>query len=377
MFDFRENNFIDLSDADVLKADKAYKIIDKVTGKPFVVKLMEPMADAEKELLVEFRKLALLSAEPEFATVRYLATTTLNGENKSCYVVDFVEGKSLAEFLAGSEFIDEEVAFDIICQLASGLEKAHASEIFHCDLHDENIQLDQFMNLKIIDPLWRDIGTSIVEKQKKDVEDFKNIVNSIIAKIDPASKTRMSLIESICDNVVSFRGVKKNLERLWEVSKELNSLSTEALGLFSVIKQHVIKEFKLNMVIQEKNIEVPANLLPDLTEKEKEHLQKVYQPGQLQLLRPDTRAERIQVQTVGRLFDIIFHELEMAGLCEYEMGVKHTENGKKLEGPYVFNYIIKLTSKALNWIYIDERNKFLPQLKRQTIHAYIFNNVSF
>jgi len=275
MFDLREYKTIDLKNAIILKKDKAYKIKDEITGKHLVVKLMDILGDAESELVVEFRKLALLSTESEFGTIGYLAECLLDGERHSCYVMDFIEGQTLASFLSSSDFVDIEIAFEIIRQLASGLEKAHAAEIFHSDLHDENVFIDRFFNVKIIDPHWRELNIDAKEKQLRDLNSFRKLISQIETKIDPSQINRFGLLNKFCNATQSFSGLKRALEAIHIISDEITLISDQGLEILSVIKQQIVKDYKLNMALVVKDIPIPKHLLSEITEDEKSYVEKL------------------------------------------------------------------------------------------------------
>jgi len=106
MFDHRKIKKIDLDDSICLKYQNTYQINDSITGKKLVAKLIAYYNDKDDiYLITEFRKLALLSSEPEIGTVYYLATAIIKGEEKSCYLMDFMDGYTLEEFLAKNEHL--------------------------------------------------------------------------------------------------------------------------------------------------------------------------------------------------------------------------------------------------------------------------------
>ena len=140
MYDFRQTKIFQLDNVECLKEETTYKFKDESTGKKLIAKFISYYDDSDDVyLLTEFKKLALLSGEPEIATVYYLATGKTSTSTKSCYIMDFIEGQSLQNFLDNREYIIYEVLLDLTLQLASGIEKAHNFEIFHSDLHNENI----------------------------------------------------------------------------------------------------------------------------------------------------------------------------------------------------------------------------------------------
>lgn len=65
--------------------------------------------------------------------------------------MEFVEGASLRERLAGGGLLSRELARRFAGQLASALDHAHASGIVHCDIKPENILISSGGQLKVID----------------------------------------------------------------------------------------------------------------------------------------------------------------------------------------------------------------------------------
>lgn len=99
-------------------------------------------------LIHEFKKMVLLSSEPEIATVYYLVKVN---DDKIGYLMEYIKGQSLKEYLLNNSNITYEFAYNIIINVISGIEKAHHYGVTHDDLHEGNIMIDERGFCKLID----------------------------------------------------------------------------------------------------------------------------------------------------------------------------------------------------------------------------------
>jgi len=242
MFDQRGKIIIKCNEADSLKTDAAYRHDDSITGKKMVAKLISGYKDTNDErLLIEFKKLLLLSGEPEIGSVYFLATAIKENlessikENpeSSCYLMDFIEGQTLDEVLK-KEKISFRLAIDLLIQITSGMEKAHSHGVFHHDLHENNIMIDSIGYVKIIDFLFLDIGK---ENQLKnielDVRAFQKIVQKIFDRC--LHRKTFKIILDYCNKIESFRNVPKQLKILEEICFDLSLMSNESKEILSIL----------------------------------------------------------------------------------------------------------------------------------------------
>lgn len=352
MYDLRQTKILDLDSAECLKDATTYKFTDFSTGKKLIAKFISYYDDPDDiYLITEFKKLALLSGEPEIATVYFLATGKTLAINKSCYIMDFVDGQSLQKFLDDREFIIYEVLLDFLLQLASGLEKAHNFEIFHSDLHNENILINNFSYLKLIDFLWWDYNQPKEINQKKDIDDFKRIVNEFLIKCKELDKKRFELIYKYCLTITTFKGLKKEIEMLDEISFDISLINEKSLKVLSKLFELTTLN-QINMAIISKNQPISENYIPELEENEKQYLENSV--NKIQYL--DTRDTKIQNNLENHFSPKLF-SLKQSGLIDWELWITNT--GKAFEGPYEYNFRIWFTSKFLKWKKINELMHFL------------------
>ncbi|WP_426485299.1 protein kinase domain-containing protein [Flavobacterium sp. 2] len=342
MYDLRESKIIELDDAECLKDNTTYKFTDFPTGKKLIAKFISEYEDADDAYLVaEFRKIAGLSGEPEIATVYYLASGEISGSRKSCYMMDFVDGDSLQKYLDARDHIAYEVLLYFTIQLASGLEKAHNFGIFHTDLHNENIIINNLGYLKLIDFLWYEYKDA---NGDRDLKDFKRIIDEFYLKCSDSDKPRFKIINNYCQRIKNFRGLKKEIEMLDEISFELALLSDKEHKILSKLLYHAV-ENTLHMTIISGPLDVPERFMPPLSDEEKEYLEIEKNGARMKLL--DTRPAKIHALLEPLMF-VSFYSLKQIGLIDY--GVRITNStGISFEGPYKFNFYITFTSKLLKW----------------------------
>jgi len=95
---------------------------------------------------LEARAIAALS-HPNVCTIHEVIET---GEGRHCIVMEYVEGVTLRERMAGGQ-IETSEALDVAIQAASALALAHTAGIVHRDIKPENIMLRHDGYVKILD----------------------------------------------------------------------------------------------------------------------------------------------------------------------------------------------------------------------------------
>ena len=347
MYDLRQTKNIDLSDAVCLKEETTYKFTEKNIGKELIVKFISNYDDSEDfYLITEFKKLAILSGEPEIATVYYLAKAKIEDESKSCYIMEFVKGQTLDEFLKKRTSIIYEVLLDLILQLASGMEKAHNYEIYHNDLHNENILINDFGYLKIIDFLWQDYNLTGEVNQEKDLSDFKRIVEEFEQKCRDSDKTRFKLISDYCKSITSFKDLKKEIQLLDEVSFDLSLLDDKSLSILSKLFELTTLN-QIKMAVESRNVPIP-----EITEIEKGYVEQ-HKTG-LKNKYLDSRKGTIDLN-FQNIFSKKFLLLKQLALIDWDVWITNT--GETFLGPYQYNFRILFTSKFLR---LKKVNELIP-----------------
>ncbi len=102
------------------------------------VKILSPSLGADAEFLDRFRREARSLANllhPNVVAVHDFG----EDEGVHAIVMEYVEGRSVADMLARQPIMPVTAAVAILRQVAEGLACAHARNIIHCDLKPENI----------------------------------------------------------------------------------------------------------------------------------------------------------------------------------------------------------------------------------------------
>ena len=260
MFDNRNTKHIELKNSKILKEGAAYQITDCVTGKELVVKLIADYDDQHDDYLIaEFRKLARLSAEPEIGFVYFLASAIISNNSKSCYVMDFIQGETLGSILSSPNNLSYEIAVGIASELALGLEKAHHCDVFHNDLHDNNVIIDKFCKVKIIDFLWNDFAAGNREKFLKDLSNYKTIVHRLFDKCTDTGKQRFIYINNACQAAPNLFGLSKRIELLSEVTLDLVRLDERGKLLLSKLLNSLPLDLSKSGCFLTENVAIPVH----------------------------------------------------------------------------------------------------------------------
>ncbi|WP_158990143.1 protein kinase [Mucilaginibacter sp. L196] len=231
MFDFRSTKTIELTTCTPIDKDKGvYSFTESVTGKYYVLKVFE-VKNFNDYQIVEFRKLALLSAEPEIATV-YGLVSVQDGENTFIgYIMEYIDGDTLENVLKPDVFISLNYYNSVLEQLAKGMEKAHYFGVIHGDLKWHNVMIDAFGNVKIIDFFWADNGATAAD----DIENYKEIAFILYNKLSTSNQKHADVIHQFIQSITIFKDADSYIASLQEISFELGFLSPKGKLLLSYL----------------------------------------------------------------------------------------------------------------------------------------------
>jgi serine/threonine protein kinase len=127
-----------------------YKARDRETGEIVALKLLKREIASDQAMMERFKNELLFARKithknvcrvHEFNRIGGIAYTSM----------EFVEGESLRSVLNRFGGLPLRKAIDIVLQICSGLEEAHAQGIVHRDLKPENVMIDGQGNVKIMD----------------------------------------------------------------------------------------------------------------------------------------------------------------------------------------------------------------------------------
>lgn len=396
MLDQRNGKPIQLDGAQVLKVDAAYAFTDEVTGKKLVAKLIANYDDTGDWMLVaEFKKMALLSAEPEIGTVYFLAKCEIGGEVRSCYVLDFIQGRELSDVISTSKptFVEVE---NIVIQLATALEKAHAADIFHQDIHERNVIISRFGGVKLIDFLWHTSRVDQGKAQELDLCGFKEVVEKLISSSSERDQKRLTLVKRICVEAKTFHELSRKLSFVSEVATDLSYLREKSLLILGIYLPTLAEDYEITQVIFEEGLPIPAHILDSIpekpdppTEQDDDPFSGLADPLTFQsslfpssyvgaFLKPkikplpklDARIYEIRSK-INSDFYTTFLELERLDLARVDSWV---EGNDPLYGgpPYTFSYQIAFTPKFLRWRELYHTFPFVPEESEKTVCDVVF-----
>ncbi len=119
---------------------EVYEVEDHNLGVRRVLKLLLPeIAKARPPLVERFvREAKVLAMLQHPSVVRVLQAGRLD-DGTPFYVMEKVEGVSLASFIAKKAPLDPDVVIPIVVQLAAGLEAVHARGVVHRDVKPDNV----------------------------------------------------------------------------------------------------------------------------------------------------------------------------------------------------------------------------------------------
>jgi serine/threonine-protein kinase len=126
-----------------------YKCLERETGEPVAVKVLDPRLLSSGEALARFRReVEVLESLDHPGIVRFHGATF----GKLCYYrMDFIEGQSLAARLGTGWRASEEEAASILRQAADALAHAHEAGVLHRDLKPSNLMLGSGGRLVVVD----------------------------------------------------------------------------------------------------------------------------------------------------------------------------------------------------------------------------------
>ncbi len=114
------------------------------------IKVLKPHLASDPETVERFR-----SEARSAANIRHENLVTLHnadeGEGYFAYVMEYVEGQTLAQRVEEGGALDPHEAVDLLCQVSAGLAVAHKAGITHRDIKPDNLLLTASGQIKVAD----------------------------------------------------------------------------------------------------------------------------------------------------------------------------------------------------------------------------------
>lgn len=127
-----------------------YLAHDMILDRDIAIKILRYDFSNEEELRRRFQREALSTtslAHPNIVNIFDVGEE----EDLHYFVMEYVEGKTLKEYIIEHSPVEPERAVEIMKQLTSALEHAHHNQIVHRDIKPQNILMDKDGNVKISD----------------------------------------------------------------------------------------------------------------------------------------------------------------------------------------------------------------------------------
>jgi beta-lactam-binding protein with PASTA domain/tRNA A-37 threonylcarbamoyl transferase component Bud32 len=129
---------------------KVYKGEDTVLGRTVAIKVLAPQFADDPNFVTRFRREAQAAARISNQTIVSVFDTG-SDDGVHFIVMEYVEGRTLAEYLSGGGRIMPERSIDIAIEVCRALEAAHAQGVIHRDIKPGNIMLDSRGDVKVTD----------------------------------------------------------------------------------------------------------------------------------------------------------------------------------------------------------------------------------
>jgi serine/threonine protein kinase len=129
---------------------QVYQGTDKVLGRTVAIKVLAEHYTRDEAFVRRFRREAQAAAKLNHPGVVSVFDTGSDGDVQYI-VMEYVEGRTLADVLAKEERLPPDKAADIAAQAADALAFAHAAGLVHRDVKPGNIMLTEEGSVKVMD----------------------------------------------------------------------------------------------------------------------------------------------------------------------------------------------------------------------------------
>jgi len=129
---------------------KVYRGEDTVLGRPVAIKILAPQYADDPNFVSRFRREAQAAAR--LSNQHVVSVFDTGSDDGVHYIVmEYVEGRTLADFLAGGGRIMPDRASEIAIDVCDALSAAHAQGVIHRDIKPGNIMITPSGEVKVTD----------------------------------------------------------------------------------------------------------------------------------------------------------------------------------------------------------------------------------
>jgi eukaryotic-like serine/threonine-protein kinase len=129
---------------------EVYRGFDPVLGRTVAIKVLLPQFARDAGFVARFRREAQAAARLNQSNIVGVYDTGADGD-RQYIVMEFVEGRTLAEFLAGGRRLTPTQAVELTQKIAAALASAHAQGIVHRDIKPGNVMVTRDGLVKVMD----------------------------------------------------------------------------------------------------------------------------------------------------------------------------------------------------------------------------------
>jgi serine/threonine protein kinase len=133
----------------------AYKAVDQEDGQVVALKLLLPRYLANPKDVLRFNEEARTAGKLDHPGIAKVLGPGVSEEGRPYLAMEFVEGETLAHYLASQGQLPLEVTIEIFMQLCDALAYAHSKGVLHRDIKPSNIMIDRFeeryVKVKLLD----------------------------------------------------------------------------------------------------------------------------------------------------------------------------------------------------------------------------------
>jgi eukaryotic-like serine/threonine-protein kinase len=129
---------------------EVYRGFDPVLNRTVAIKVLLPQFARDAGFVARFRREAQAAARLNQSNIVGVYDTGADGD-RQYIVMEFVEGRTLAEFLAGGRHLTPMQSVELTQKIAAALASAHAQGIVHRDIKPGNVMVTRDGLVKVMD----------------------------------------------------------------------------------------------------------------------------------------------------------------------------------------------------------------------------------